>query len=442
MKLLTKLTLFATISKAFIVLLFILLLPSMVNRVASDYTNYLLKQQENKVFSTIQKNGLDYYLAGDSSYGSYTMLKEEYISLEYSKNLSSPDTLLTSKRIIEGDTLTYRLLIRNFEYDKKWYTLEIGKSIAFIGQYNRPLQRIALYVLIALVLLTLIIDLSFTRVLLLPLKRIIRSKLMSPRFPFNEKLLPIRTSTTDFRYLDQSLIDLMHQITADFERERAFTSNASHELMTPLGILQNKLENLMLATEDPETLEKISALMKTLGRLKKIVHALLLISRIENNQYNKQDSIHIDSMFTEMIYELNPLLKDKNIALHKNLQPRMTITSVNKELVFQVFYNLLTNAIRYNKTNGRIFINDEILKDGSYVITVEDNGVGIPNEELLYIFDRFKKSNRPHSQGNGLGLSIVKSIVEFHALGIKVSSVEGNGSVFSVIFPISMLKNE
>lgn len=108
MKLLSKLTLYITLSKLAIVLLFILLLPRLVNDVAFQYTNYTLQEQKKEVLYEINKNGIDYYFQGDSSYGSYTLLKEEYISLEPAGTSVTRDTIETSKRIVENDTLTYR----------------------------------------------------------------------------------------------------------------------------------------------------------------------------------------------------------------------------------------------------------------------------------------------------------------------------------------------
>ena len=110
MKLITKLTLFNTVSKLAIVLLFVFLLPSLVNRIISEYTNRYLLQQKEKVIKEVGKNGIDYYLQGQESYGSYTMLKEEYISLEPYLNASFRDTIETSLRVVEEDTLTYRVL--------------------------------------------------------------------------------------------------------------------------------------------------------------------------------------------------------------------------------------------------------------------------------------------------------------------------------------------
>ena len=286
MTLLGKLTLTGTLSKITIVLLFIAVLPSLIDRVAFRSTNRLLQKQEQKVLDNISKNGVDFYLEGDSSYGSYTLLKEEYISLEKVDTVYTADTIQTAQRVIEGDTATYRILNRSFTYGNDTYGLEIGKSISSISQYNGPLQRIALLVLGALIMFTLLTDLFFTRVLLRPLGTIIRTKVQQPVFPFKEIPPVVVTSTSDFKRLDHLLIDLMHRINEDFNREREFTSNASHELMTPLSILQTKMENMLLR-EDVELAmqEKILDMMRTLQRLKKIVHSLLLIARVENDQY-------------------------------------------------------------------------------------------------------------------------------------------------------------
>ena len=438
MKLLTKLTLFTTISKLVIVLLFVWLLPVLADRVAFEYANNRLQQQERKVFAVIEKNGIDYYLDGDSTYGSYTMLKEEYISLERNEQPLLPDTILTSQRIVEGDTLTYRTLISNFEYDQHHYTLEIGKTITSIRQYNAPLQRVALYVLAALVLLTLLLDLSVTRLLIRPLGKIIRTKLVNAKFPFTKSLQPIQTSTTDFKYLDQSLMLLMQRITDDFERERAFTSNASHELMTPISVLQTKMENLMLSTEDEEEQRKILDMMKILNRLKKIVHALLMISRIENEQYNKTGSLQVHELISEITGELAAGMESRGLELTVSLRNDIKLQQLNPDLIFQLFYNIITNAIRYNVEGGSISISDRYSREDGYSLSIRDTGVGIPEEEREAVFNRFRKSSLTGMEGNGLGLSIVKSIALYHGIGLELQSGQGKGTAFIVRFPPAM----
>lgn len=440
MKLLTKLTLFATLSKLAIVLLFVWLLPLLVDKVALEYANHRLRQQEKKVFRVIQENGIEYYLEGDSTYGSYTMLKEEYVSLERNSQPLMPDTILNSQRIVEGDTLNYRTLISNFEYGKQQYTLEIGKTVDSIRLYNAPLQRIALWVLAGLVLLTLLLDLSVTRILISPLRKIIRTRLVNARMPFTGEPAPINTSTSDFRYLDESLLRLMQTITDDFERERAFTSNASHELMTPVSILQTKLENLMLTSQDEATQEKVLNMMKILNRLKKIVNALLMISRIENAQYLRSHTIQPGQLISEITDELAGRIADRGLTLTVSMQSDIRLVHLNQDLIFQLFYNIITNAIRYNKEGGSIEITDSMGAGGQYLVSVRDTGHGIPETEQENIFNRFKKSGPSGSEGHGLGLSIVKSIVTYHGLGISLESEPGLGSVFTLSFPSDIVE--
>ena len=436
MKLLSKLTLYITLSKLAIVLLFILLLPRLVNDVAFQYTNYTLQEQKKEVLYEINKNGIDYYFQGDSSYGSYTLLKEEYISLEPAGTSVTRDTIETSKRIVENDTLTYRVLIHEFEFRNKKYMLEIGKTIAAINQYNQPLQRVALYVLIALIALTLFIDLVYTRLLLRPLGVIINTRLVNRRFPFKEHLPPIKTTTKDFKYLDNSLIELMNKIQEAFDKEREFTSNASHEMMTPISILQNKIENLMLDNDLNEELqERIMGIMKTLNRLKSIVRSLLMISRIENDQYVKSDQVNIKKLVEEVMNELEDRLEARGIRFILSFSNDHILQQLNRDLLFQLIFNLVNNAIRYNKENGEISISGYLNPDKSYRLLIADTGVGIPAKDLDIIFDRFKKSGPAEGEGYGLGLSIVKSIAQFHGIRIEVKSEYGKGSVFIIIFP-------
>ncbi|MEO6722649.1 MAG: HAMP domain-containing sensor histidine kinase [Ferruginibacter sp.] len=441
MKLLTKLTLFITLSKLLIVVLFVLLLPMLVSKVSFQYTNYYLGKQQEKVLATIKKNGADYYLQGDSAYGSYTMLKEEYISLVPAGNEVVKDTIETSQRIVEDDTLNYRVLTHALLNKGRRYQLEIGKTTATIGQYNSLLQRFTLYILIALIAISILVDLVYTNLLLRPLARIVRTKLVDRKFPFKESLTPVRTTTSDFKYLDSSLIHLMEKIHEAFDKEREFTSNASHELMTPISILQTNIENMMvdeLIGEQQQ--ERISAMMKTLNRLKKIVHSLLYISRIENDQFVKTDTVNLHKVVTEVMDELSHRLEINQLTFTNNVSKTANVKKVNHDLIFQLLYNLINNAIRYNKQNGSIDITGGYEAEGAYTLRVKDTGIGIKPEELATIFNRFKKSGNTTGEGYGLGLSIVKSIAQYHGFEIRVNAELGKGTVFSIIIPKEMLE--
>lgn len=436
MKLSTKLTLFITGSKLAIVLLFVLALPFLIKQIASEYTNYTLKQQRKKVLDIVKKNGLDYYFQGEDTYGSYTMLREEFIALLPVASNMRMDTIKNSQRLIESDTLNYRVLSYTFKDKNKNYLLEIGKTTASINQYNKPLQRFALYVLITLIALTILIDLTFIRVLIRPLSKIIRNRLGSRKFPFKDDPERIKTSTADFKYLDESLIVLMAQINEAFYKEREFTSNASHELMTPVSILQNKMENLLAdeTLDEPATLSVIE-MMKTVDRLKNITKSLLLISRIENEQYIRKEEVKPLALFTEITEEISHRLEEKQIQIVLHLLPDAVLKGVNKDLLFQLFFNLVHNAIKFNTENGKITVSDSYPVSGIYEITLSDTGIGIPEADLPFIFDRFMKTNLEKDVGYGLGLAIVKSIAAYHQMQISVQSEVGKGTTFIIRIP-------
>ena len=443
MKLISKLTLFVTLSKLAVVLLFVFVLPYLISGIARSYTDSYLRQQKEKVLDVVAKNGVNTYLQGKDSYGSYTMLKEEYISLEPVEKSFEIDTIYTDERIIEEDTLSYRVLTHAFLAGDKKFLMEVGKTTATIDQYNRPLQKIATYVLLGLILFTLVIDLFYTRFLLRPLGEIIRTKISNRKFPFNENSVPIKTSTTDFIFLDTSLINLMQQIHEAFEKEREFTANASHELMTPIGILQNKIENLMGEPEVGQLVqERLIGMHRTLNRLKRIVHSLLLISRIDNDQFSKNESVSLNELFGDIEEEISHRLIEKEIEMKVEISREMVLKGVNRDLIFQLMYNLINNAIRYNKQNGRIIISDRVLKGASYVITISDSGIGIPDEDISTIFNRFKKANKSEESGGyGLGLSIVKSIADYHGITLELNSEVDKGSEFVIIFPSQLIQS-
>jgi len=433
MKLSNKFILLITGSKLIIVLFFILLLPFLVQKIASDYTNHSLREQKRKVIDHVEKNGADYYLQGDNSYGSYTMLKEEYISLEPVADGLKVDTIKNTVRLIEKDTLNYRVLSYTFKNKNKNYLLEIGKTTASINQYNRSIQRFALYVLVALIVLTILIDLIFTRLLIRPLAKIIKTKLLNRKFPFKDQRVTTKTSTTDFKYLDESITLLMDQINEAFAKEREFTANASHELMTPISILQNKMENLLGDEQMSESVTLgIIGMMKTLDRLKKISGALLLISRIENEQFVKNDDVKVLILFNDIIEEISHRLEEKNISIGLDISDDIVLKKVNHSLLFQLFYNLINNAIKFNKQDGSILIRGLSLKNGGYEISVIDTGIGIADDQIPYIFDRFRKVNISENAGHGLGLAIVKSIAAYHNLEISIQSKVGEGTTLSV----------
>lgn len=366
MNLNNKLTLYFSLSKLIIIGLFVLLLPILFDWYSIYTIDRFLTIQRQRVFDNIENNGLEFYLEGADSYGSYTMLKEDYISIQK----VNPETPVGKEidnqiRIIDQDTTQYRILKNIFTIDDRaYYLLEIGRSQETINLYSSLLQRVSLVLLLILIIITSVLDFFYSRKLLRPFLEIIDKRLIQQRFPFNLNFSTIQTSTSDFLLLDRSLQKLMVDINKAFSREREFTSNASHELLTPISILKNKIENMLVDENLQQSyVDKLQDMSKTLERLSRIVRALLFLARIDSGQYTKGESVRIDELLKEVRAEFIPLMEEKGIGCTLQINHDFYLSNLNRELIFHLFYNLVSNAIRYNKPGGQIHISDHLRTD-------------------------------------------------------------------------------
>ena len=255
MRLQSKLALFNAVSKVLIVLLFVIVLPAAISGLAIVNTDEKLTLKKNQVLDIIKKEGISHFIEAeqDDGYGSYNLLKEEFISLERADEEANIHTIENSQRSIDDEIVDYRVLSYSFRSGGQLYLLEIGRSIVTIVETEKTLRKFALYLLVIIVLVTILIDIAFTRYLLRPLDSIIRTKLKNVRDPASFRHERIRSSTSDFQHLDESIHEMMQRIEEAFVKEREFISNVSHELLTPVSILQSKLENLM---QEPDLSDK------------------------------------------------------------------------------------------------------------------------------------------------------------------------------------------
>ena len=189
----------------------------------------------------------------------------------------------------------------------------------------------------------------------------------------------------------------------------------------------------MLVDEDLKSpqADKLLEMSKTLDRLSRIVRALLFLARIDSGQYTKRESINIHELLQEIQIELTPLMDEKNIKSTLNINYHSPLVNLNKELIFHLFYNIVSNAIRYNVPGGYIYLTDQI--DGKkYSVIIRDTGIGISEDKLSTLFNRF--SHAVDGQRYGLGLSIVKSIADFCDISVEVHSRPGEGTTFILTF--------
>jgi two-component system, OmpR family, sensor histidine kinase ArlS len=438
LRLKTKLTLFNAISKLVIVTLFILLLPLIVKNINESFTDNKLRKQKDQILKIIKKAGVD-----DYAYATYSPLKEEYYSLDIDSLNEGLDTIKNESRKIEGDTIQYRILSYNFMNGNKNYLLEIGKSVDTISETSAPLQNIAFQVLVGMILLTILADQLYSNHLLRPLSLIIKTKLIGRKFPNFGSYVEVKTTTTDFQYLDISIHKMVETIEQTFQKEREFISNASHELMTPISILQSKIENMFEQDDVADEVKvRLLEMQKILNRLKSITKTLLLISQIENEQFLKEDKIEVIDFLQQVNDEISIRLQERNINYELSVPSNWMFVNVNKFLLFNLFFNLINNAIKYNHDGGDIKVIG-VAEGDILSIHITDTGIGIADEDMPYIFHRFKKLSQSLQQDSfGLGLPIVKSIAAFHDIEVEVISEKNVGSTFKLIFPAGLIQTD
>ncbi len=437
MKLQTKYAVYNALSKIIIILALGALLPSIIDRVAYQNLDSRLMAKKEKVLNDSYKNGLKEFFQeqADTSLGSYNLLKEEFISIEASPTvIKNAIQIGNTQRMIDDEVFEFRVLSHTFKYNGQNYLLEIGESLSILNSLKKTLTGFTMGLLLIAICIALLMDIGFTKLLLRPFNSIIQNKLKMVNHPALFNFNKVKTSTDDFNYLDQSINEMMLKIQDAFRIEKEFIANVSHELLTPISILQTRFENIIAdETLDDKTKIKLVESQRTLNRLNKIVKTLLLISKIENEQYLKQDAIVMNELVTEVTTEIEERLTEKNILLTSTMEGSFSLDNCNKSLLFMLFFNIINNAIKYNKPNGTIFINGKF-RGADYVIDIKDSGIGMEQKNIENIFNRFNKINTIEKESYGLGLPIVRTIAQFHNIEIKVESVLDEGSTFSLIF--------
>ncbi len=435
LKLKNKLAFFNALSKAAIVTLLLFTVPWMVGEITLRNTDNALLQKLDKVLKMIDTVGIEQYIDHDAelkAFGSYNILKEEFIAIEQLEKDTFIDVIQYSQRVIEGEIVDYRVLSYTKKYNNENYLIEIGKSMADIYRFQQNLKRFAFIFLTIILFITFIVDISFIQYLLRPLDKII-NKLQRTDHPANFDYTAITTKTADFIYLDETIRSLMNKIEMAFNNEREYISNVSHELLTPISIIRTKLDNIMHnnTLSEPD-IKKIVESKKTLQRLTKLVRTLLTMSRIENEEYLLNDKIKINTLVEQVINEIEDKITLKNLALELKTEEFDKEIVGNKELLFTMLFNIINNAIRYTD-NGLIKIQTE-LSGEQFSLIISDTGKGMPKEQLKHIFSRFKSFEK-NNDSFGLGLALTKKIADYHKIDINVTSKQGKGTSFFLAFP-------
>jgi heavy metal sensor kinase len=231
------------------------------------------------------------------------------------------------------------------------------------------------------------------------------------------------------------------RLQAAVERQRQFTADASHELRTPLSVIAAHTELALSRERSSEDYQAtIETCWRASQRMKSLIDSLLLLARFDSGTPSmNRDRVNLDSLIRECVELVEPLATARGIQIECQTVPSPVWGDSDRLL--QVITNLLTNAIRYNVDGGSIRVSNRVESE-SVVISVTDSGVGIAEDQLPRIFDRFYQVDKARSRAEGscgLGLSICKTIVEAHGGTITATSQIAAGTTVQVRLPIGDL---
>ncbi|MGQ7946303.1 sensor histidine kinase [Flavobacterium sp. WC2509] len=438
MKFKHQLAIFNALTRLLLILVLWLMLPVLVEKVVYNHINKSLLEKKQKFIEHLDKEEInDFIVRNDTSetYASFSTLHSEFLVLSRvpTANVVDKTLFINEPRIIEEERNDYRILQYYFKYENENYLLEIGNSLSEINDLTFIIRLFITIVLTIIIVITFLVDTFYIEYLLKPFYKIIDTKIRHINEPEAFDHTPVKSHSKDFQELDFVLNQMMDRISESFKKEKQFIANVSHELLTPIALLKSKFENLLQnASLEDSVVDKIVSSLSTLDLLKKIIANLLLISKIENNQYEANETINFDEIISNLIVDLQDRIEDKGLSFDKKIEHHFSFIG-NKTLMHILFYNLIVNAIKYNKKSGKIEIKDGFLQ-GNYFLSISDSGIGMNEKQQVNVFKRFARVHF-EQEGQGLGLAIVESIVQFHHIVIELTSEINVGSTFVLLFP-------
>jgi len=336
-----------------------------------------------------------------------------------------PSTRVLDKRAIksisiydsaEDETTPGRQLVFSINSAGKNYLVTITKS----QQETEDLVQLIVLLTLAIVALLLLV--------LLIINRFVLNKLW---LPFNDTLGKLKqfnlsnkkaiqlepSNINEFKELNIAVMEMSKAVLKDYEALKSFTENASHEIQTPLAVINSKLELLMQSENFSEQqVQYIQHIQAETSRLSKLNQSLLLLTKIDNQQFKHTEQVDIGKIATKQLNNYEELVAAKGITLTKDIAGNC-IVSMNEIMAEVLVANLITNAIKHNTSNGTISVtvNDKKL-------TVSNTGPALEGDPAT-MFERFKK-DKVNSDSLGLGLSIVKKITEQYNFTIRYSYMD------------------
>lgn len=433
MKLFNKLLVFNLLGKGAFLLIFLMLGPYRLKYLVLENTDQELIEKKEQVLRLVNVGGIANFISDENpeeGFGSYNILKEEYILLERAtSNLVIAEPISIEKRIIEDEEISYRVYAEVIDIDGESYLLEIGKSLSTIEQIEDIFFQISIGILFLFLAFSFVVDFAISKKIMAPFNQIIQKKISRINEPqeFHDQIIP--SSTNEFKLLDQAISEMMKRIQKSFNQERIFISHASHELKTPISVLQSKLEAIFgdeNLTEKQH--EKLLEMQDSLQKMKKSVNALLLLSKVNNAQYLKTEAVDIQKVCTDLLEDWTDIAETKGVRLKSAALEPFVFNDSNSSLCSMMIQNALSNAVKYVSQKGEVVVKG-VRSGDRYLLSIENEGEGIDENLLAQVKNGMVFLKDITHEKSGFGLQIMHKIAVFLGVAIQIATENGKTKV-------------
>ncbi len=303
------------------------------------------------------------------------------------------------------------------------------------GALIHSLQNTVLQVTLTLEIIVVLFSIAFSSTFSRRLRKIMNSMRIIQEGDYSHKVN--MDGNDELTMLGNEFNDLTERLNTSEQKRRRFVSDASHELKTPLASIKLLTDSILQNDMDPETIrEFVGDIGNEAERLNRMTAKLLSLTKADIPSAEDAEIIYLSPTVRRVHRMLSPLARQANISIQLSLEDDCPVLILEDDL-YQVVFNLMENGIKYNQPGGTLLVELQH-RDDNAILIVRDTGMGIPEDSLAHIFERFYRVDKARSRasgGSGLGLAIVRAIVLRNRGDIQVSSAMGEGTCFTVTFP-------
>ena len=335
--------------------------------------------------------------------------------------------------IWEESEYKWSRVTENVTVGSQTVTIDIAGSIVF-NDYLNNLQLLLILAVPAFLLLAALGSMVLSKKALAPIRKITNTARRISNDDLSGRIEGINTQD-EVAELAETFNSMIERLEVSFKRERQFTSDASHELRTPMAVITACTEDALSCNDPLIKEENLLMIQKENERMTKMLSQLLMLSRGYEGRYHfEPEDLLIYDMAESVAESMRQLADEKSITIHNQI-PENTHIYADQSLFTQLLVNLIENAIKYGHEDGNIWLECSNGID-EMVITIRDDGIGIEEVDLPHIFDRFYRADKARNRsGSGLGLSIAKWIVQLHGGDINAESNVDSGTKMNIHLP-------